>query len=258
MRNVRLLAIVGERTREAEEATRHKTEFLSNMSHELRTPLNAIIGFAEVMLTRMAGEVNERQEDYLKDIRSSGHHLLSLVNDILDLAKIEAGRMELEPREFSLREALLSGVSVIRGRADAAHITVEAEFGADVDEVVADERRVKQVVFNLLSNAVKFTPDGGRIAIRTSRSNGEVLVEVRDTGIGIAPEEQTRIFEEFRQARTVNIRTAEGTGLGLALAKRFVELHGGRLSLKSEPGKGSTFAFTLPVRTPTNEAVSVR
>jgi signal transduction histidine kinase len=239
---------VKERTQQLEQANRHKSEFLANMSHELRTPLNAIIGFSDVLLTRMFGELDAKQEEYLNDILSSGKHLLDLINDILDLSKVEAGRMELEVSEFSLTEAVRNSVTMVRERAANHGIALLYEVEPGADELEADERKVKQVLFNLLSNAVKFTPDGGKVTVRAWREDGEVSVSVADTGIGISPENMDLIFEEFRQASEVDGRSHEGTGLGLTLTKRLVELHGGCVSVESERGKGSAFTFTLPVR----------
>ena len=244
--NVRLFNEIQEKSRALEVASRHKSEFLANMSHELRTPLNAIIGFSEVMLERMFGELNERQEEYLKDILSSGKHLLTLINDILDLSKIEAGKMELERGSFSLRTALENGVTMIRERASRHEIALSLALGEGLDAVSGDERKVKQIVYNLLSNAVKFTPDGGRVDVSAEQANGAVQVTVRDTGIGIAPEDQQRIFEEFSQVGRDPERSREGTGLGLTLSKRYVELHGGKIWVESAPGQGSAFSFTLP------------
>jgi signal transduction histidine kinase len=230
---------------ELEAASRHKSEFLANMSHELRTPLNAIIGFSQVLRQRFFGEINEKQEEYLDDILSSGNHLLALINDVLDLSKVEAGQVELEVNAFSLREALERGVVMVRERATKNDVGLSLELASDVDIVQGDERRLRQVVFNLLSNAVKFTPPGGSIVIESARMNGEVQVSVTDTGPGIAKEDQQRIFEEFQQT-VVGVQQREGTGLGLALSRRLVELHGGRIWVESEPGHGSRFVFTLP------------
>jgi signal transduction histidine kinase len=245
--NARLFREVEETGRQLEVASRHKSEFLANMSHELRTPLNAIIGFSEVLQERMFGELNHKQEEYLGDILDSGRHLLSLINDILDLSKVEAGRMELEVGTFSLREALENGLTMLRERAGRHGIALSLDLDPGLDLIEADERKVKQVVFNLLSNAVKFTPDGGRVTVTARRVDADVQIAVADTGVGISPEDQEHIFEEFRQ---VGLGTAkgEGTGLGLTLAKRFVELHGGRIWVESDLGKGSTFTFSLPVR----------
>ena len=195
----------------------------------------------------MVGPVNEKQAEYLDDIISSGNHLLSLINDVLDLSKVEAGQVELEVHPFSLREALERGVVMVRERATEDGVRVAFAADPEVDVVDGDERRIKQVIFNLLSNAVKFTPAGGEVDVSATRVNGEVRVSVADTGPGIAPEDRERIFEEFQQSET-GVGHREGTGLGLALSKRFVELHGGRIWLESELGHGSTFTFALPAR----------
>jgi signal transduction histidine kinase len=246
--NVRLFTELDDKTGQLEIANRHKSEFLANMSHELRTPLNAVIGFSEVLLERMFGEVNPKQEEYLNDILSSGKHLLSLINDILDLSKIEAGRMELEAQAFDLPSALDNALTLIRERAARHSIGLEVHVDPAIGQVVADERKIKQVLLNLLSNAVKFTPEGGKITMSAALNGDLVAVSVADTGIGIAAEDQEAVFEEFRQVGDDYARKREGTGLGLALARRLVELHGGVLSLESELGKGSTFTFTIPVR----------
>ena len=236
---------IGRLYREIEAASRHKSEFLANMSHELRTPLNAIIGFSEVLLERMFGELNPKQEEYLDDILASGRHLLSLINDILDLSKVEAGKMELETSSFNLPASLEGCLSLVRERATRHGIGLSLTVDERVGDVVADERKIRQVVLNLLSNAVKFTPEGGRVALSLTQGEGEVEIAVSDTGIGIAPEDQAAVFEEFRQVGSDQARKNEGTGLGLALARKFVELHGGRIWLASEVGKGSTFTFTV-------------
>ena len=228
------------------EANEAKSRFLANMSHELRTPLNAIIGFADVLGQHMFGELNAKQGEYVSDIVASGRHLLSLINDILDLSKVEAGRMTLEPAAFSLRGALTDGVTMVRENASRHRIGLSVDVAPDVDVVTADERKIRQVVFNLLSNAVKFTPDGGRVTVTAARAPGEVRVAVADTGVGIAVEEQGRVFEEFAQTKDGE-HAAEGTGLGLTLSKRLVELHGGRIWVESQVGKGSTFTFALPL-----------
>ena len=245
--NVRLFKEIQEKSAQLEIANQHKSEFLANMSHELRTPLNAIIGFSEVLSERMFGEVNEKQAEYLKDIHESGRHLLSLINDILDLSKIEAGRMELELTTLRPADrAIQRHDAHPRARAASRH---PARHGVDpaLGEFSGDERKFKQIMLNLLSNAVKFTPDGGKVDVSAKRANGAVEVAVRDTGIGIAPEDQQAVFEEFRQVGRDQMRKAEGTGLGLALTKRFVELHGGAIRLHSTPGQGSTFTVSLPL-----------
>jgi signal transduction histidine kinase len=246
--NVRLFHEIQEKTRELEAANRHKDEFLASMSHELRTPLNAVIGFSEVLLERMFGELNDKQEEYLGDILASGRHLLSLINDILDLAKIEAGRMELDLEDFDLAQAIDNAVVLVRERATRKGLVLETALAPALGEVRADQRKIKQVLLNLLSNAVKFTPEGGRVEVRAARADDHVEVSVSDTGIGIAVEDQETVFEEFRQVGTDYAKKHEGTGLGLTLSRKFVELHGGRIAVKSRLGEGSTFTFTLPGR----------
>jgi len=246
--NVRLFKEIEEKSAQLEVANKHKSDFLANMSHELRTPLNAIIGFSEVLMEKMFGEVNEKQGEYLKDIHESGKHLLSLINDILDLSKIEAGRMELDLAAFHLPTAISNAMTLIRERAQRHGIELGLEVDPQLGEFQADERKVKQILLNLLSNAVKFTPEGGRVDVSARQFDGKVEVAVRDTGIGIAPEDQAAVFEEFKQVGSDAARKAQGTGLGLALTRRFVELHGGEIRVESAPGKGSTFRFTLPVR----------
>jgi len=250
-----LEAKVEARTRDLQEAnlqleaaSQHKSEFLANMSHELRTPLNAIIGFSEVLLERMFGELNEKQAEFLQDILSSGRHLLSLINDILDLSKVEAGRMELHVEPFNLPLAIESAMTFVRERANRHGISLGLALDERLGEFVADERKVRQILLNLLSNAVKFTPDGGQVSVTARLAEDHVEISVRDTGIGIAPEDQGVIFEAFRQVGRGQGQKREGTGLGLTLAKEYVELHGGKIVLHSEVGKGSTFTFTLPVR----------
>ena len=247
IQNARLFGEIEVKSRQLEAASQHKSEFLANMSHELRTPLNAIIGFSEVLNERMFGELNEKQDEYLKDIHASGTHLLSLINDILDLSKIEAGRMELELTDFSLSSAIESSLTLVRERAERRGITLALSVDARVGEMRADERKVRQVLLNLLSNAIKFTPEGGRIEVRASPENGAVDVSVSDTGIGIAPEDQEAVFEEFRQVGSSAARQ-QGTGLGLTLCRKFVELHGGKIWVSSALGAGSTFTFRLPIR----------
>jgi signal transduction histidine kinase len=248
IQNARLFRELEGKSAELEAASRHKSEFLANMSHELRTPLNAIIGFSEVLSERMFGELNPKQIEYVQDIHASGRHLLSLINDILDLSKIEAGRMELELGRFSLPAALENALTLVRERAERHGLVIGLAVDPRVGELTGDERKIKQILLNLLSNAVKFTPEGGRIEVAAVPADGVVEISVSDTGIGIKDEDQEIIFEEFRQAGGDYARKREGTGLGLALARRFVELHGGRIWVKSEVGKGSTFTFTIPGR----------
>ena len=232
--------------KELETASRHKSEFLANMSHELRTPLNAIIGFSQVLRERISGEINAKQEEYLDDILTSGNHLLALINDVLDLSKVEAGQVELQVAPFSLQDALERGISMVRERATQDGVQVKLHANGGFDVVTGDERRIRQVIFNLLSNAVKFTPSGGVVDVTATQADGDVSVSVADTGPGIAAEDLDRIFEEFQQTEA-GARHHEGTGLGLALSKRFVEMHGGRIWCESEVGTGSTFVFTLPL-----------
>jgi GAF domain-containing protein len=246
IQNARLFREIEEKSKEIEAANRHKSEFLANMSHELRTPLNAIIGFSEVLGERMFGELNEKQAEYTDDILTSGRHLLSLINEILDLSKVEAGRMELELATFDLPLAIENARTFVRERATKHGINLDVTIDEQLGDFVGDERKIKQVLLNLLSNAVKFTPEGGRIGIKARQADGSVEISVSDTGIGIAPEDQPKIFEEFRQVGSDYAHKTEGTGLGLTLAKKFVELHGGKIWVTSEVGKGSTFTFTLP------------
>jgi PAS domain S-box-containing protein len=246
VQNERLVRELGDKSAQLEVASRHKSEFLTNMSHELRTPLNAVIGFADILLERMFGELNDKQEEYLRDILDSGRHLLSLINDILDLSKIEAGRMELELTTFDLPTAIDNALTLVRERAGRRGIALHQTIDERLGQIKGDERKIKQVLLNLLSNAIKFTPEGGRIEVRAAPGDGLVEVSVRDTGVGIAPAEQEAVFEEFRQVGS-SAAKHEGTGLGLALCRKFVELHGGRIWVESEVGRGATFTFRLPV-----------
>jgi signal transduction histidine kinase len=247
IQNARLFREIADKSRQLEAASQHKSEFLANMSHELRTPLNAIIGFSEVLMQRMFGELNTKQDEYLKDIYESGRHLLSLINDILDLSKIEAGHMELEATDFDLPRAIDNALILVRERATRRGITLGSTIDERVGLIRGDERKVKQILLNLLSNALKFTPEGGRIDVAAGLHDEVAEVSVADTGVGIAPVDQEAVFEEFRQVGAAEKR-AEGTGLGLALSRKFVELHGGKIWVRSELGHGSTFTFTLPLR----------
>jgi len=238
---------LGRLYREVETASRHKSDFLATMSHELRTPLNAIIGFSEVLQQQMFGELNERQLAYVDDVLAAGRHLLALINDVLDLAKIEAGRMDLDLAPVSLADVLQGGMTMHGERASRAGVALGLRVEPEEIVVIADERRVRQVVYNLLSNAIKFTPRDGRIDVSAEMRDGMVEVAVRDTGPGIAPGDLERIFEEFDQGGGDPANHVDGTGLGLPLSRKFVELHGGRLWVESSLGAGSTFRFTLPV-----------
>ena len=232
---------------ELETASRHKSDFLATMSHELRTPLNAIIGFSEVLQEQMFGDLNERQIAYVNDVLEAGRHLLSLINDVLDLAKIEAGKMELELSQVAVPDVLRAAVSIHSERANRSGVELALHTQPEQITITADERRVRQIVFNLLSNAVKFTPADGRVDLRARLDDGQVEIAVTDTGPGIAAEDLEAIFEEFEQTGDGK-QAEEGTGLGLPLSRKLVELHGGRLWAESAPGKGSTFYFTLPAR----------
>lgn len=247
--NARLFRDLDRSRTELEVASRHKSEFLASMSHELRTPLNAVIGFSEVLLDQLFGEVNERQAEYLGDIRNSGRHLLELLNEILDLSRVEAGRMELDPHRFDVASVLEYSLGLLRQRAANHDIALELFVPVDVGAVDADELRFKQVVVNQLTNAVKFTPDGGKVTVAARRVGAELQVTVADTGIGVPPEDRERIFESFQQGGR-GAPKEEGTGLGLTLSRRIVELFGGRMWLESEVGIGSTFGFAVPVGSP--------
>ena len=243
--NAQLFRELELKSAELEVMSQHKSDFLASMSHELRTPLNAVIGFSEVLLERMFGDLNERQDEYLRDILNSGEHLLALLNDILDLSKVEAGRMELDVSTFSVPLAIDNALTLIKERAGRHGIELESAIDPAVGDINADERKMKQILLNLLSNAVKFTPDRGKISVTAKAIENGVEVSVADTGIGIAPADCAAVFEEFRQVGQQSDAKAEGTGLGLALARKFVELHGGRIRVTSELGKGSKFTFSL-------------
>ena len=244
--NARVFRELQRKSAELEVAGRHKSEFLASMSHELRTPLNAVIGFSDVLLDRMFGELNERQADYIRDIRDAGRHLLELINEILDLSKIEAGRMELDVSVVELEQLLLHGLAMVQQRADLHAIALESRIAPDLGAVDGDELKLKQVVLNLLTNAVKFTPDGGRVSLVAERSGDDARIAVADTGPGVPERDREQIFEAFQRGDRGVRASAEGTGLGLTLSRRIVELHGGRLSLDCPAAGGSVFTFTLP------------
>jgi two-component system, cell cycle sensor histidine kinase PleC len=235
----------------AEAANQAKSEFLANMSHELRTPLNAINGFSEIMAGEMFGPLGDaRYKGYAADILKSGQHLLSLINDILDMAKIEAGKHTLHYEAVSLKEICEDALRLMRGKVSEAGLTAALD-APDLPDVEADHRGLKQVILNLISNAVKFTPEGGSIVVALSRPNADhVRVAVTDTGIGIAPEDLARLARPFEQVEGQHSKTTQGTGLGLALSKSLIEMHGGELSMESEPGRGTTVGFVIPVRRP--------
>jgi signal transduction histidine kinase len=243
----------------AEAANRSKSEFLANMSHELRTPLNHIIGFTELIADKNCGDINPVQEEYLNDVLRAGRHLLSLINDVLDLSKIEAGKMEVDAADVPIRDLLSNSLSMIKEKALKHGIRLSLNIASAPDYVMGDERKLKQVMYNLLSNAAKFTPDGGHIEVGSMIHNGHdcgkrcddgksLAVWVRDTGIGIEPQDIERIFAPFEQVESSISRKFHGTGLGLSLTRKIVELHGGRIHAKSEgKGRGTVFEFTLPI-----------
>jgi signal transduction histidine kinase len=255
--NLQLESKVEERTRQLEEAVsvaeasnKTKSEFLASMSHELRTPLNAIIGFSQVLHERYFGDLNEKQSEYVADIVDSGKHLLSLINDVLDLSKIEAGKMELEVSEVKIADLLQNSLVMIKEKALSHIISLDLQIADNINgtKIAADERRLKQVMFNLLSNSAKFTPDGGAITVEARKDKKELTISVSDTGIGMTPQEQKRLFEAFYQASGGIKGKTPGTGLGLAITKSIVEKHGGKIWMESAgPNKGSKFTFTLPL-----------
>lgn len=244
--NARLFQELRRYSQALEVANEHKSEFLARMSHELRTPLNAIIGFSEVLLDRSPSDVSEEQRrSFLSHIHRSGKHLLELIGDILDLSKVEAGRMELDLRTFALADVIDGCAAVVRVLAEEKGIILTTTVEPEVATIYADPGRMKQIVYNLLSNAVKFTPSGGRITVTARVTSSEAVVEVSDTGIGISPDDQALIFDEFRQVKS-RAPNQEGTGLGLAVVRKLLELHGGRIWVRSAPGEGSCFTFALP------------
>jgi signal transduction histidine kinase len=237
-----------ESKRQAEDASRSKSDFLANMSHELRTPLNSVIGFSEVLQDELFGPINEKQQEYVNNILTSGKHQLSLINDILDLSKVESGKMELELSTFPLREALDASLVMLTEKTLKGDIklTMVVAPGADL-YITADKRKLKQIMFNLLSNAVKFTAAGGRVDVSADKIGDCIKISVVDTGIGIREEDVPKIFQAFKQLGSVYTKEYEGTGLGLALTRKLVEMHGGRVWVESMFGRGSSFIFTIPV-----------
>jgi signal transduction histidine kinase len=247
IQNARLFKELETKGRELEAASRHKSQFLANMSHELRTPLNAIIGYTELIADGIYGQVPEKIAEVLGRVQASGHHLLELINAVLDLAKIEAGQLSLTLQPYSPREVVHSVVNAAESLAAAKGLALRVEAPADLPAGRGDERRLSQVLLNLVGNAIKFT-DSGEVCVRASAAGGDLLVSVSDTGPGIEPAQQARVFEEFQQADGSSTRGKGGTGLGLAIARRIVELHGGRIWVESAPGQGATFSFALPLR----------
>jgi len=233
---------------ELKRTARVKSEFLANMSHELRTPLNSINGFSEVLYDETFGPLNEKQRQYVNNVLTSGKHLLSLINQILDMAKVEAGKMKLALSSLSIK-ILLNDISMlVEDTVNKKKIEMLLEIAEDLPIIEADELKVKEIIYNLLSNAVKFTPEGGKIGMRAKKADSEIEVVVWDTGIGIAPENMLKIFEGFFRVDTPYSRVTEGTGLGLPLSKKLVELHGGKFSVESAGlGQGTSVRFTLPI-----------
>jgi signal transduction histidine kinase len=247
MEKERLVAGLDEANRRAEAALRAKSEFLANMSHELRTPLNAVIGFSEIIANEILGPIgNSKYLEYANDLNASGQHLLQLINDILDLTKVSAGRLELADETIDVAELIDSCVRMTAHRASVHGLTLTQSVAADVHGVQGDERRLRQILLNLLSNSIKFTPSGGAVSIRAAIEQGQLMIEVRDTGIGIASEDMARALEPFGQVNNAYNRSGGGTGLGLPLTKKLVELHDGRFTIDSRPGKGTATQITLP------------
>jgi signal transduction histidine kinase len=245
--NTRLFGEIQDKSRQLEEASKHKSQFLANMSHELRTPLNAIIGYTELITDGVYGETPEKVQDALKRITANSRHLLGLINDVLDLSKIEAGQLTLALDDYSMKDVVHSVYGAVEPLAADKKIAFKAEIAPDLPSGRGDERRLTQVLLNLVSNAIKFT-DTGEVAIKASARNGHYSVSVVDTGPGISEADQAKLFQEFQQADNSITRKKGGTGLGLAISKRIIEMHGGRIGLQSQVGRGSTFSITLPIR----------
>jgi signal transduction histidine kinase len=244
---VRLFDEIQDKSRQLAEASQHKSQFLANMSHELRTPLNAILGYTELILDNIYGDTPDKMREVLDRTQRNGRHLLGLINDVLDLSKIEAGQLNLSLADYSLKDVVQNVYTAVEALAKEKQIALKVEVAPHLPAAHGDERKLTQVLLNLVGNAIKFT-DTGEVAIKAFAANGSFMVAVRDTGPGIAEPEQAKIFEEFQQADSSITKKKGGTGLGLAIAKRIVELHGGRIWVESSPGQGSTFSFTLPTK----------
>jgi signal transduction histidine kinase len=238
-----------------ESASQNKSRFLANMSHELRTPLNAVLGYTELILDEVYGKTPAKMREVLERIQRNGKHLLGLINDVLDLSKIEAGQLTLSLADYSMQEVIASATSAVESLAKEKCIALNVELAPDLPPAHGDERKLTQVLLNLVGNAIKFT-DRGEVAIKAAAANGSITVSVRDSGAGISEADQAKIFEEFQQAESSITREKGGTGLGLTISKRIVELHGGRIWVESSPGEGSTFSFTLPVRVEQQKVVA--
>jgi signal transduction histidine kinase len=247
IQNARLFQEVEEKSRQLELESRHKSQFLANMSHELRTPLNAILGYTELILDDTYGETPQKMRSVLERVHINGRHLLGLINDVLDLSKIEAGQLKLSLTEYSLEEVVRTVFTGVESLAANKGLAFKTEIAPNLPRGHGDERRIVQVLLNLTGNAIKFT-DAGEVTINASAHNGSFTVAVRDTGPGIEPSDQARIFDEFQQVDASSTRAKGGSGLGLSIAKRIIELHGGRIWVESKPGAGSTFSFSLPIR----------
>jgi signal transduction histidine kinase len=246
IQNARLFHEIEDKSRQLEEASQHKSQFLANMSHELRTPLNAILGYTELMADGAYGEPSEKMLGVLKRLESNGKHLLGLINDVLDLSKIEAGQLMLELSDYSIQDIAQTARSTLEPLAADKKLAFKVELGPDLPPGHGDGRRLTQVLINLVGNAIKFT-DAGEVVVTAKARDGSFHLSVRDTGPGISTADQTKLFQEFQQADNAITRKKGGTGLGLAISKRIIEMHGGKIWVESEPGQGSTFAFTLPV-----------
>jgi len=244
--NIRLFDEIQDKSRQLAEASQPKSQFLANMSHELRTPLNAILGYTELILDGIYGEAPQKAQDVLKRVESNGHHLLGLINDVLDLSKIEAGQLKLSLADYSVKDVVNNVFSAVEPLAMKKKLNFKVDVPPDMPTGHGDEHRLTQVLLNLVGNAIKFT-DAGEVAIRVAAANGSFSVAVHDTGPGIATADQTKLFEEFHQVDNTITKSKEGTGLGLAISRRIIELHGGRLWVESNLGEGSVFTFTLPV-----------
>ncbi|HEV8307802.1 MAG TPA: ATP-binding protein, partial [Methylomirabilota bacterium] len=247
IQNARLFREIEEKGRQLEVASRHKSQFLANMSHELRTPMNAILGYTELILDGIYGEVSPKLRDVMERVDKSGRHLLGLINDVLDLSKIEAGQLTLALTDYSMKEVVHTVFTAVESLAAEKALALKVTVAPDLPPGRGDERRLTQVLLNLVGNALKFT-EAGEVRIEARAADGVFVVSVSDTGPGIAETDQQRIFEEFQQADSSSTRKKGGTGLGLSIARRIVALHGGRLRVESRPGEGSAFTFTLPIR----------
>jgi signal transduction histidine kinase len=247
IQNARLFTEIGEKSQQLEVSSQHKSQFLANMSHELRTPLNAILGYTELILDDIYGAAPAKMREVLDRVQRNGKHLLGLINDVLDLSKIEAGQLTLSLTEYSVSEMVHTVITAVEPLATGKKLTLKSELPPDLPMARGDERRLAQVLLNLVGNAIKFT-DTGEVAVRASASNGSLIIAVHDTGPGIPEGDQKKIFEEFQQADSSATKKKGGTGLGLSIAKRIVEMHGGRISVDSKLGEGSTFSITMPVK----------